>query len=281
MPVAISRYVPRMPLVHPGVLERLAAYRDDPAAVALLLDPWMRRFRGVPDGALRRTVLREGLAALDDASLIAALDQLDARARNGDGDSRWMLGELAVNPGVLQDLDYDRRVDLYAAARDAGYREVAARFLGDRRPPIAKAPEDNPHLDLAPGVRTSAARAQNRLLLDRLLHDRDPRVIRALLDNPRVVERDAVAVAALRPTAPEVLEAVATHPRWSRSYRVKKALVFNPCTPTSIARSLVRTLLRQDLLALRDTGAVSVELRADANLLLSGPTPPTSSSPTS
>lgn len=260
-----------MPLVHPSVLERLAAYREDPSAVAALLEPWMRRFRGVKDTSLRRTVLREGLDAFDDATLVAVLDRLDADAQRGDGPSRTMLTELALNPSVLQELDYDRRIDLYAAARDGGYREVAARFLGDRRPPNAQAPEDNPHLDLAPGIRTSAARARDRLLLDRLLHDRDPRVIRALLDNPRLVERDAIAVAAQRPTAPEVLEAVAQHPRWARNYRVKKALVFNPCTPTPLARTLVRTLLRQDLLALRDTGIVSPELRAEANLMLAGP----------
>ena len=93
-------------------------------------------------------------------------------------------------------------------------------------------------------------------------------MIRALLDNPRLVERDAIKIAALRPTAPEVLEEVAQHARWGRNYRVKKALVFNPCTPTSLSRQLLRTLLRQDLLAVRDTGSVGTELRADANLLL-------------
>lgn len=260
-----------MPLVHPAVLERLAAYRADPPAVAALLDPWLRRFRAVADGALRRTVLREGLESFDDASLVAVVDRLDTLAQRGDADARWMLGELALNPGVLHDLPYERRIDVYGAARDGGFPTVAARFLGDRRPPNAQAPVDNPHLDLAAGVRTSAARASDRLLLDRLVHDRDPRVIRALLDNPRLVERDAIAVAAQRPTAPEVLEAVAEHPRWSRNYRVKKALVFNPYTPTPLARTLVRTLLRQDLLALRDTGVVGPELRAEANLLLGGP----------
>lgn len=260
-----------MPLVHPTVLQRLADYRADPPSVGVLLDPWLRRFRAVADASLRRTVLREGLDELDDASLIAALSRLDDLARQGDGDARWMLAELALNPGVLQELPYERRIDLYAAARDSGAREVAARFLGDRRPPNAKAPEDNPHLDLAAGLRTRAARAQDRLVLDRLLHDRDPRVIRALLDNPRLVERDAIAIAAMRPTAPEVLEEVARHPRWAPNYRVRKALVFNPCTPMPLARTLARTLLRQDLLALRETGVVAPELRAEANLLLAGP----------
>lgn len=258
-----------MSLAHPAVLARLEAFRADPELVATLLSPWVRRFRTVVDPGLRRTVLREGLEAFDDASLIAVLDRLDVDARGGDADARWMIAELAVTPSVLAELPYARRTDLYTAARASGHREVAARFLGDRPSPVAAEPVDNPHLELPAGVRTSAARTRDRLVIDRLLHDRDPRVIRALLDNPRLVERDVVKVAALRPTAPEVLEAVAHHPRWSRNYRVRVALAFNPCTPTSIGRQLVRTLLRQDLLALRDTGAVPPELRAEANLLLS------------
>ncbi len=257
-----------MPLPHPAVLARLAAIRDAPTAVDALLAAWRKRFLSVSDLALRRTVLIEGLQSLDDASLIGVLDRLDGQARGGDGDARWMIAELALNPSVIQELPYTRVAELYSAARDAGYREVADRFLGDRRPKATGKLEANPHLDLAPGTRTSAARARDRLLIDRLLHDRDPRVIRALLDNPRLVERDAIKIAALRPTAPEVLEAVAAHPKWGRNYRVKTALAFNPYTASSLARQLVRTLLRQELLTLRDTGSVAAELRAEAKLLL-------------
>lgn len=257
-----------MSRAHPAVLTDLAAYRQDLATVDPLLDPWLRRFQAVSDRALRRTVLREGLEDLDDASLVAALERLDERARQGNDLARWMLTELAVTPSVLAELDYFRLSELYVAARDAGFRNVAARFLGSRRSPMAKPAGDNPHVDRTPGERRSAARTRDRLLIDRLLYDRDPRVVRALLHNPLVVEQDAVKVAAMRPTAPEALEAVATHPRWSQNYRVRKALAFNPCTPTSLARQVLRTLLRQDLLALRDSGAVAPELRADVNLLL-------------
>lgn len=257
-----------MPPVHPTVLERLAFAKEDTRESDQLIDAWLRKFRGIAERTLRRTVLREGLDGFDDASLIAVLHRLETRAQGGEPDCRWMRTELAVTPSVLAELDYDRRTELYAAARDAGYREVAARFLGARRHPTARKPVENPHVELTPGERTSAARTTDRLLIDRLLHDRDPRVIRALLDNPRIVERDVIKIAALRPTAPEVLNTVANHDRWSQNYRVRKALAFNPCSPTPLARQLVRTLLRQDLLALRDSGALAPELRADANLLL-------------
>lgn len=259
---------PTMPPVHPAVIERLAAARADHAESDVLIDAWLRRFRSVVERPLRRTVLREGLEGFDDASLILVLHRLDVRAQAGESDCRWLRTELAVTPSVLAELSYQRRTELYAAARDAGYREVAAKFLGSRRHYASQPAAENPHVELTAGERTAAARTTNRLLLDRLLHDRDPRVITALLDNPRIVERDVVKIAALRPTAPEVLESLASHERWSQNYKVRKALAFNPCSPTPLARGLLRTLLRQDLVALRDSGALAPELRADANLLL-------------
>jgi hypothetical protein len=259
-----------MPRPHPHVIAQLERYRREPAEVDRFLDPWLRHFRAVSDLSLRHTVLREGLEGFDDATLIAVLDRLEARALGGEAGPRGMVAELALDPDVVQELPYDRRVELYGAAREAEFTRVAARFLGVRPPAKADEPVDNPHLDLPAGVRKQAARAQQRELIDRLLHDRDPRVIRALLDNPRLVERDAVKIAALRPTAPEVLETLAAHGRWSRSYRVRKALAFNPCSPSTLARQLVPTLLEQDLRALRDTGTVAPELREEANHLLTG-----------
>ncbi len=259
-----------MSSAHPWVLGQLERYRAQPEQVDFLLDPWLRLFRSVSDTRLRHTVLREGLEGFDDASLIAVLDRVDVRARNGEGDARWMLTELALDPNVVHDLPYARRTELYTAARAGEFNAVADRLLGTRPPKKVDEPANNPHLDLPAGTRKQAARARERVVIDRLLHDRDPQVIRALLDNPCLVERDAVKIAALRPTAPEVLQAVAESARWSRSYRVRKALAFNPCSPTTLARQLVRTLLRQDLRAMRDSGAVSCELRAEARLLLGG-----------
>jgi hypothetical protein len=257
-----------MTTAHPSVLSQLARYRAEPEEVDPFLARWMRQFRSVADASLQRRVLREGIDAFDDATLIAVLARLDRRAQEGDGDARWMLADLALDPNVVHELSYERRVELYAAARAGDFHAVAARFLSARPPRQAEDPVNNPYLDLPAGVRKQAARAQDRVVLDRLLHDRDPRVIRALLDNPRLLERDAIKIAALRPTAPEVLETLAGHARWSRSYRVRKALAFNPCSPTTLARQLVRTLLQQDLRAIRDSGAVAPELRAEARELL-------------
>lgn len=248
-------------MVHPVVLERIAGLTARPEDADALVDRWRRRFVAVADKQLRRTVLADCVAQMDDAGVIAALSRLDARAAQGDADCRWMATELALTPSVLQDIAYERRQELYAAAREAGLPEVSRKFLSAK--PVKPVKPRNDHLDSTPGERTAAARGRNRETLDRLMHDRDPRVITALLDNPRITERDVIRIAAMRPTAPDVLERIAAHTRWSGRYRVRKALAFNPCTPTPLARLLLPTLLRQDLVELTQSGVLPAELRAE------------------
>ncbi len=266
----------------PAVVTRLRALRDDADAADALLASWLRRFAAVADRGLRRHVLFNLATEADDATLLALLLRVERRARGGDAVCRWLQTELALTPSVLLDLPYGRCAELYAAARDAGEIDLGRRFLGAHAlgpvripgaPPdddlprarsnaAARMADANPHLDMSAGVRTSSARQRDRLVLDRLLHDRDPRVIAALLDNPRVTERDVVRVAAMRPSRGDILSLIAAHPRWSQQYRVRKAIAFNPDTPSPLARQLVHTLLRQDLVALAGSRATPEHLRA-------------------
>jgi hypothetical protein len=257
--------------VHPAVLTRLEALRADPSEADALLDGWLRRFGSVADRGLRRTVLADCLARSDDGSLLGVLLRIEARAASGDGACRWVATELALTPSVLAELPYVRCADLYAVARAAGEGRLAARFLGHHGARHARGgPKANPHHGATAGERTAAARRTDRLVLDRLLHDRDPRVVAALLDNPRVTERDVVRIAAMRPTVPEIPERIAQHPRWAQRYDVRKALAFNPSTPPAVATQLLPTLLRQDLQALADSGALSPAIREAVRALLRG-----------
>ncbi len=253
--------------VHPAVVARLRHLLDNPAEADLHLVTWLRRFGAVADRALRRTVLTELLAEADDGTLLGLLLRVDARAAAGDAACRTLAAELALTPSVLQELPYERTVDLYAAARAAELPRLAARFLGRRADDGAVEPR-NPHLELSAGERTAAARGRDRLVLDRLLHDRDPRVIAALLDNPRVTERDVVRIAAMRPTSATILGMIAQHTRWGQRYRVRKALAFNPASPLALARPLLPTLLRQHLAELAASQVLSEELRAEVRALL-------------
>lgn len=252
---------------HPAVVERLRVLVVDPHEADLLLDRWLLRFAAVADRELRRSVLRILLDESDDGSLLGVLHRLQGRAANGDSACRALAAELALSPSVLQELPYERTSELYAAARAAGQAQLALRFLGTRGEEDASEPR-NPHLDLSAGERRAAARGNDRLLLDRLLHDRDPRVVATLLDNPRIIERDVVRIAAMRPTRAEILAAIAGHRRWGQRYRVRKALALNPATPVGLARPLLPTLLRQDLAEIVGSHVLSEVLRDEVRALL-------------
>jgi hypothetical protein len=254
---------------HPAVLGRIDELVSFPDRADPFLDRWYQRFVGVADHRLRRRVLGSCLEECDDGTLLGAILQMERRAAAGDAGCRWMATELALTPSLLLELPYQRVLDLYVAARASGIEDLTRRFMGDRRPvDAATADDENPHLDAAAGVRTALARSRDRHVLDRLVHDRDPRVIAALLDNPRLTERDVIRLAALRPTNPDVLQLLAGDPRWASRYRVRKALAFNPYTPSQVARLLLPTLLRQDLVDLNGSHVLGPELRELVKKLL-------------
>jgi hypothetical protein len=231
------------------------------------------RLRAVCDLRMRRAVLRAFVEETDDAALLAVLARLIAGAREGRDTHRDVLGEFALDGHLLTGLPYDRITDLYEIGHAAKLARVAGLFLGDRHranPTATEAQHENEHLDRPSGVRRSLARGRDRYLLDRVLHDRDPGVIRNLLDNPRLVERDVVRVAAMRPTRPEILRSVADHPRWSARYAGRLALGCNPYTPVPIAIRLVSTLLKQDLGDLATSAALPGALLEAVRVELDG-----------
>ena len=231
-----------------------------------------RQVAALREPRMRRAVTVEAVQALEAIDLVAMLVLLMARARSGSGRARAVLQQLALEPTVFREMPYERVEAAYRAAQDARLDGVARFFLSAAlRPPQG---DDgfvgNRHLDLPLGTRRATARGTDRFKLDRLLHDRDHRVIAILLNNPRITERDAVRIAAMRPTRPEVLETVARHPRWSSRYKVRKALACNPWTPAPIARRLLPTLMRQDLRHALEAGVLPDELLPEVRRMLRG-----------
>lgn len=244
---------------------------EESAAVASLLGRWEQRILALPERAMRRAVLREVVLDSPVPELVALLARVVERAQEGRAEARELLQELALEPLVFDELPYDRARLAYALAREAELHFVAAVFLGSRanlNPTVEQAFRGNEHLDQPAGIRASWARGADRNRLDRLLHDRDWRVIRLLLDNPRLVERDAVKIAAMRPTRPEILELVATHRRWASRYPVRVALALNPSTPTHLARRLLPTLQKPDLRLALSASGIDPALREQARELL-------------
>lgn len=230
-----------------------------------------RQVDQVPERGMRRARTSEVVQELDDAQLVGLLALLVRRIGEGHAPARQVVQELALEPSVFQDLPYERVEAAYRLAKAADLGGVARLFLGSALEGVLDRTErssHNRHLDLPAGVRRSAARGRDRFVLDRLLHDQDPRVVRTLLGNPRLVERDVIKIAALRPTRPEILAEVAAHPRWSSRYRVRKALACNPHTPQPIARRLVPTLMVQDLVLALEAGVFPPELQGDVRAVI-------------
>ena len=220
---------------------------------------------------MRVAVLREMLAELDEDHTVSALGLLSDRAKSGHADARRVIQELALEQDLFVAIPYPIRSVAYTRALRSGRADVARMLLvgGPKtNPTVAEASTDNEYASDSVGERCSHARGRDRFRLDRLLHDKDYRVIRVLLNNPILVERDVVKIAAMRPTRPDVLAEIAGHRRWASRYAVRKALSSNPHTPTTVARRLLPTLMRQDLSAVAEAGSIPAEIREQASLLL-------------
>lgn len=118
------------------------------------------------------------------------------------------------------------------------------------------------------GHRRAMARGADSFWLERLLMDPDPGVIRNLLHNSRITEKEVLKLASRVPIPPRILRVVAESPRWASRYSVKKALVFNPCTPLEISLDLMDFMMVQDLRLLIEAEHLNPKLRSQAKALL-------------
>jgi hypothetical protein len=101
--------------------------------------------------------------------------------------------------------------------------------------------------ELSLGERIALSRRAPRGLIGSLIDSGEDRVLRGLLGNPRLVESDAVRIAASRCGAPGFFHFLAAHPAWGRRRAVRLALVRNPRAPVQIALRLVDGMPVRDL----------------------------------
>ncbi len=111
------------------------------------------------------------------------------------------------------------------------------------------------------GERKALARKRDRDLLARVLRDPHPDVIRILLGNPALTEDDVVRLCARRPVAPDVLRAVFRSTRWIVRYRVRRAIVTNPFSPSDVALQLAVHLDAADARQVAASPELSVRVR--------------------
>ena len=250
--------------------EKLPTYTD-PQWVEDLLESVEKRVSALQDRAMKHTVLVEMLEVLTPEELVDFLSLLCSRSADGQQRTRELHQELALEPSALSLLPYEHIKKSYSIAALRNEDSVMGMFMGEPlrgSPTVDECFTGNDHIELSLGQRRAAARSSDRFVLDRLLHDRNVLVISLLLENPKIVERDVVKIAALRPTRPEILQRISKHRRWASRYHVRKALTCNPYTPHQVARRLMSTLMMQDIRQLYNMGALPPPLRTEAERLL-------------
>lgn len=233
----------------------------------------VRRLLGLPDRAIRRHRVMALLLDGCDALGYLLIRWLWHASAEHDVRARAVLLDLTTSRPFVEALGYDKARRLYGRARAAGEDDIAKLFL--TAPVQHGVYGGGPNIDeneklayTSLGRRKALARGQDRMALDRLLFDRHPLVMRILLRNPRVVERDAVKIAAMRPNSPAVIQEVYRSSRWITRYSVKKAIAFNPYSPVDIAVGLLPHLPHQDLREIVRSGVVDPQVKQAALRLI-------------
>ena len=258
---------------------------DEPEAAFKIAKGWARTIAGVRDPMLQIGWVRAQLTRVGVARAADVLTVVLARAEQRDKAFEILLLRISL---ALADAALVRERDAIARIAEARGQTALARFLGIDLTPAPQASGLDAAVDepqrvtasagekgrpLALGERKSLARRRDRNLLARVLRDPHPDVIRILLDNPALTEADVVRLCARRPIAPEVLAQVFRHPRWVLRYRVRRALVLNPHTPTELALQLLPHLTPADLKELARASDVSERVR-EACSVTPGARPP-------
>jgi hypothetical protein len=231
-----------------------------------MLRTWVGRVVAVADGRLRAHQVAGDLARMDADAVVGLL--ADAQDGVGDGDGNVLRFMTALQDALALGLvGYDRQTELYAAAARAGLVSVQRLFLAPPPRQLARArgPGKPPDGQDTLGMRTWRARTtRGQQQLDRLARDTDPRVIHNLLLNPHLTEKLVVCIATRRPVSVEVLREVASNERWNVRPSVRRALAFNPYTPTETSLRMLPHLTRQDLHALAVDARVHAEVAQQA-----------------
>ncbi len=207
-----------------------------------------------------------------------------------EGELLKILRQANLAPEALEEVLHDRNARKYHAVRLAlaahprtprrealslvptlFWRDLANLSADVRVHPEVRRAADRDLLrrlpEMALAERVDLARSVGRGTLLTLRFDPDPRVLSAVLDNRFTTEPDVVQAAA-RAQGPQVLERIASHPRWSLRPPVASALLRNPVLPQGLALTLLSKAAAEDLKGLRESPGVSELLKACAERVL-------------
>ena len=222
--------------------------------------------RGLDSAPLRLARLVEIIKTVEVREAVELLQAIMDRAESRDPTCMELALALLDIERYQSELGYERIADIYTLAARCGYERVQQLVATQNaRKKLEYIGVDNEFLERTLGERKMlAATTRERNELDRLLFDRNPQVVERLLTNSRLVERDVVKIAAMRPAPKEVLAVLVASPKWIARYEVKKALISNPYTAVNVALSLLRFMLRGDLKEVSIDTSLAEEVRQAA-----------------
>jgi hypothetical protein len=223
------------------------------------------RLAALPDRAMRAARLGELLERSEPHQCAWLLDALASVGRGGG--PPCSIGLLAAVDLVGSDrLGYELRRAIYDAAESRGLAackdllfEVECTVDSKAAAPRALVPGARP---LTLGERKSLARSWRRDVLTRLITDPHVDVVERLLANTHLTEDDVLRIATARRSSAAVLALLLRSPKWSRSPRIRRALVRNPRLPLQIALRLVGLLDSVELRDISKDAHLAPQLRA-------------------
>jgi len=236
--------------------------------------PFIDKLLGVRDRNMRALALVHRLRRYDAHLAYALLEHLVLNSARRVPAAQEVLLDLTTARPLIDAIGYRRVRQMYEIAAGRGRPSVARMLLSPesaavRGVSVSFLKKQNQAMpDVSLGWRKAHAKGVDRLKIDRLLFDRNPQVVRLLLDNPRILERDVIRIAAMRPTNPDNLVEVFRHARWVRRYRVKVALACNPYCPIDIALACVPHLMLPQLVYVSTNGKIDGSVREAADQLM-------------
>lgn len=244
--------------------------RDAPSAAK----PFIAKLLTVRDRNMRALALVHRLRRYDAHLAYALLEHLVLNSARRVPAAQEVLLDLTTVRPLVDAIGYRRVRQMYEIAARRGRPAVARMLLSAESAAVRevsvsflkKQNQAMPEVSL--GWRKAHAKGLDRLKIDRLLFDRNPQVVKLLLDNPRILERDVIRIAAMRPTNPENLVEVFRHARWVRRYRVKVALACNPYCPIDIALACVPHLMLPQLVYVATNAKIDGSVREAAEQLM-------------
>ncbi len=231
----------------------------------------LRDIPSLPESKMRHNLLASRLKGLDAHEIATLFDMLYNTATNS-FEARSLQGIL-VDPDALVEILGPRLFkQIYLASLELRLKKISRLFTD--LPPQKTGihgydKEEEAKMEfITLGERRSMAKANVKDTLDRLLSDPDPMVIGNLLNNPRLTELEVMKIASKRPNSPKILKLLATHRKWSKRYRVMKAIIQNPYSPPRLSTGLLEFLLAQDLKEVASNKTLHPQVRMSADELL-------------